>query len=883
MPESDYYTAGYRRDAVYSSDENDERYKRTTVRRYKVGHGQVERVEQVERERVEDDGQESWDQRGGHRSSNNMIEVDRRIYSPERPRSAVDITEHTRRYYGDDGRLIVHETTKDLDHDTGRHSRNREGLFQVQSRDERDDQIIVESYSKDRHGDGHGGEVERWHKETEYYEPSIPPPAPIVIRPRPVEQNIILQDSPGLSSVIMPHQGQVALVAHDRERPRKKDLREENDYYYERRERREVVPYRGEREDLAAGQLGRRGRNPDHRHRHYTHHRDYASDGELDSEDDYYITKKTVIRREIPPSASERRRHLAEGALAGAGIGALLSSRRNQDGELPEHRGRKVIAGAALGALGTEVMKRAHSTYDDRFSDNHSRPASRERSRSPSHHSTLKTGLGIAAAALAVAGAAKYLQSSRIDREEQNRGRSLHRYSDDERYDSRLSSRTSRKAHSRASSVAKVAAGTAAVAGIVHHFRSKSRGQSGKSRSHSRLRTGAEVVAAGLAGAAAKKLYDKHRDKKEDERDRALANEEYEEERRNRQLRSRPQSSSRSQSRSLSRSLSRSRPQSRSGARAGVTLSSHHPDAGYSPRPGADSKLGLVEYGAWPLYSGPPHPDSRTPDTGSYYSRYSSAAEDSECGGYRRRSHTRDQGSLDASDVRNDAEDPSFADSSIAGEYGNSKKVKDNRSRDHSNLQDFAAAGAGAVAAAAAAPIGIKKMEDRKKVGSIDSSEGRSVHRGNYGSYDRDKFRENREASLEFYKDRDSSHNSAASLEQDSILNFTPETAVGPRDNTTLDKSPPRDNDTVEKNMFVVVRRRNRFTDLECKIPAQKKDVAAWIRNQFRETGRMLMTSELLQLDEDTDQGSRKEDEVRAADMTDLPGSRQSVWHLVKS
>ena len=114
---------------------------------------------------------------------------------------------------------------------------------------------------------------------------------------------------------------------------------------------------------------------------------------------------------------------LAEGAAAGAGLAALAASRRGADGELPTHRGRKVLAGAALGALGTEVFKRARSAYNDRYADDddlyydyhHRRGRSRSRSRARDdrddddrdRHYKIKTGLGLAAAALAVAGAAK--------------------------------------------------------------------------------------------------------------------------------------------------------------------------------------------------------------------------------------------------------------------------------------------------------------------------------------------------------------------------------------------------------------------------------------------------------------------------------------------
>ena len=122
------------------------------------------------------------------------------------------------------------------------------------------------------------------------------------------------------------------------------------------------------------------------RRHHHHHNRRRSSAG---SDEGYY--KKTVVRRERSSSGSpHRKRHIAEGALAGAGLTALLSSRRNGDGELPEHRGRKVVAGAALGALGTEVVRRAHSAYQERYGeDERGRSRSRERSQSRPGHSRI--------------------------------------------------------------------------------------------------------------------------------------------------------------------------------------------------------------------------------------------------------------------------------------------------------------------------------------------------------------------------------------------------------------------------------------------------------------------------------------------------------------
>ncbi|KIH87965.1 hypothetical protein SPBR_04573 [Sporothrix brasiliensis 5110] len=703
MPETEYYESTYRRDrerdTAYSSDDDD-RYKKTTVRRYKVGSG-GDRVERVERttERHEDDSS-SRHGRPARRSSNNLLDVDRHDYVPERPRSAFEVTETTRRserdrdYYGgrDGGSRVVYEKTKEIDRgdrgDRGDRRNDRETRLQRRT----DDQIVVESYSEDRRDDGHGGNVERWHRETEYYEPAPAAPQPIVIR----------QEAPAPAPIILPRQqpGVVVIREKDRDRDRR-DSRHDDEYFYERRERREVGPFRGG-EEVAVERYERRegghGDELDRRHQRHHHRdrRDHASDEEY-SDDDYYVKKTTVIRRERSPSTDNHHRlHLAEGALAGAGLGALIGSRRNtQTGELPEHRGRKVLAGAALGALGTEVFKRAHSAYNERFGDDDGDYRARSRSRgggtrsrsSSRHHSKLKTGLGLAAAALAVAGAAKYIQSNRIDKEERNRGRSLHRYSSGEEdygHGNRSVSRTGTK--SRSHSVAKVAAGTAAVAGLVHHFRSKSRQREGKARSHSRLRTGAEIAGAALAGAAAKKLYDKHKDKKQLEREQKEAayysDDPYSEDDRY----SRHGRGSRSHSRNRSAAPSQSPP-----PLSGATRTPYPPS-------GADPELGLVEYGDQPLYADPGAPAGDGAIVG-HRGSYDSAADASERDDRRARRRHRhphnDRGGNDSDDA--DAE------------VDSDRKSKRERSR--SRLRNLATAGAGAAAAA----IGIKKYSDSKR------------------------------------------------------------------------------------------------------------------------------------------------------------------------
>lgn len=701
MPEI-YRETRYTRERDESSSDDD-RYKSTTVRRYKVTPNRSERVERIEREVDIDDDRRSRYSAYPGRSSGDLLEVDRRVertYIPERPRSAADygarqgttvverkFVERDDRdayYHRDDrdrssrefierervvdrdgdgyadarartvierqvipmddhfrddrdrSRTMVYEKTKEVERDS--YSSPRDWDRRSNMPWERDDREVVDMRIErrvDERDDRYArpGEIERYRRETEYYEPS---PAPIVIRQRAPEQRIILQEAPPPAPVIISRDTQ-----ETREIARRPDYRDDEREYRYRREVRDSYGDNRRDEDVAV--VARRRR--DDRGRRYS---------DVESEDEYYF-KRTIRREESGSPDNHHKLHLAEGALAGAGAAALLASRRGPRGNLPEHRGRKVLAGAALGALGTEVVRRAKSAYDDRRDDRHDDGRGRSRSRSrddDDHHSRLKTGLGIAAAALAVAGAAKYYQSTKQDKEEYARGRSRHRdaYSDYSRSPSRK--------RSRSGGVAKAALGTAAVAGLVEHFRNKSKARDGKSRSRSRLRTGAEIVAAGLAGAAAKKLYDRHQEKKEheDERDVSDADEYYRDDDR--------------RHRSRSRSVN-----SRSAART------PYPEAARGP---ADPELGMVEYGAHPLYSDPaPYPEYNGygPSEGAERG-YDSATEG-------RRRHRRRGG--DDSDAETEREAT--------------------KKRSRSRLRDLATG----AAAAGAAAIGIKKYQDSKK------------------------------------------------------------------------------------------------------------------------------------------------------------------------
>ena len=790
------------------SPSDDEGYKRTTVRRYKVTPDRVERVER-EVDVVEEERRSRY--APYRRSSRDeLLEVDRRterLYIPERPRSALDPSPHSATYverqviererereprdehytrvdrveYRGDGPRstvverervverddrdpypersrtvvereiverdrdddfyrsgdrdrgkVVYESTKEVervdrnDPYSPRDTRGweRRGFWddekdtevrvekRIERRDSEGGEVVVERRVEERRGDDgyHAGgppEVERWRKETEYYEPAQPPLPPIVIRQRAQEQKIIVQEAPAPPPVVIREHAADTREVTVARRPSSRD----GEYYYHR-ESREVGPYRGERreEEFAVSRYDDGHGHGHHRHHHHhsRHHhsrREGYSDAESDGE---YYSRRTVVRRERSESSSpHRKRHLAEGALAGAGLTAILASRRDSHGEFRQHKGRKVVAGAALGALGTEVARRAHSAYQERYGEEEKRERSRSRSRPP--HSKLKTGLGIAAVALAAAGAAKYYQSTKIEKEEMNRGRPLHRgESDSDRSPSR------KRSKSRASSMAKAAVGTAAVAGLVQHYRHKSKSRDGKSRSRSRLRTGAEILAAGLAGAGAKKLYDKRKDKKEGEkeRERELSDDDYYE-------RDARDYNRRSRSRSLTRS--------------GPT----YPDGTPST---ADPELGMVEYGAHPLYGQPLYPAHRdeqgraAPAPG-----YESATEDRN----RRRRRSHGHGG-----ARGRGDEDYSADS----EAETDKDKKAGKKRSGSRLRDLAAG----AAAAGAAAIGIKKFNDKKEKSKEKDDRERDRDRDRDRERDRDRDREReRERERDRGKERD--------------------------------------------------------------------------------------------------------------------------------
>lgn len=507
------------RDDYSSDDERSSSYRRpsgsyTTVQRYRVKPNRSLVVAEVDGDR-----RSTRSERLDIGTKHHHLEVDRRVERVdqiERPRSALEYRDSDRAR--ETKRTIIYERDRD---------RAREPLSprswdrdrDVPYERERETDIRVERRHRER--DGEPVEYERVSRETEYYGRPDPPSQTLVIRELPVE--VVRREQSVENREVAP------------------PLRRQEDEYYYRRDVREAEP----RRDVVA-RYERREVRP----------RESVSNDGSDSEVIVRKERRVVRDRSHSP---RHKLHIAEGALAGAGAAALLANHREKSGGGSDHRGRKVAAGAAVGALGAELITRARSQLRER---SRNRSYSRSRSRSSSrggHHTKLKTVLALGATALAAAAAGKYISNRNEQRkEEMARGRSRtrsvsrRRYSDDDDDDDAPGGK--RDASHRAAAMAKAGAGAAIVGGLVEHFRNKSRG-----RSKSRLRTGGVAAATGLVGAAAAGIYEA-RKARQDAQDAAA----------------RRSSRSRSRARSL-----------------------HNDD------PAVDPELGMVEYGGAPVYTQP--------------------------------------------------------------------------------------------------------------------------------------------------------------------------------------------------------------------------------------------------------------------------------------
>jgi hypothetical protein len=508
MPEITRERVVYRgdRERDRDSDSDDRATGYRTVQRYRVTRSRVEPIED-ERRTSRTTLLEVGNRRDAHL---NIERASDRFEGPPRPRSAIDIRPRS---------TIVERYIE------------REPL-----RDERSDRTSTVVYERDRDFGRESerdkpserespSELERQELKTGYYERPEPAPQPIVIRQRALEpQNIIINEAPAPPPIYLPQlpweEGFQAIQRREevQEVARLEPRRATEDEYYYRRDVREVRGPRRSNEDFAltaaAGPLAIAA----YHERQEIRPRDSVSDRSYSDDEDVVIRRRIIKKERSRSRDSYHRRHLAEGALASAGAVALLANHRDKEGDV--HRGRQVVGGVSLGALGAETLTRTRSRYRERHDDE-----DRSRSRSSSRHShrKIKTGLALAAAA-------KYVSNRRETNAELGRGRSRTRSVSRRRYSSnndfydkdRGGMSRSRSRHAdpkhRASQIAKAGAATASVAGIVEHFRNKSTKGDG-SRSKSRVRTGAEIAAAGLAGAGVAGLYENRKAKEDREQE----------------------------------------------------------------------------------------------------------------------------------------------------------------------------------------------------------------------------------------------------------------------------------------------------------------------------------------------------------------------------
>ncbi|KAL8805069.1 MAG: hypothetical protein Q9182_002159 [Xanthomendoza sp. 2 TL-2023] len=561
-------------------------------------------------------------------------------------------------------------------------------------------------------------DVERYSKSVEYF-PRPDPPQPIIIRQEP--QQIIIQEAPRAPIVIPAPQKeenefqliQRSEVNEDRQiarrEPERRDDREE-DYYYERRVRevsRDDRSRRGGDDEFFEEQRYRRrevspGDSVSQIGRRRDRDRDYSSDDDM-----VYIRKETrdTYGRDESP---HRKRHLAEGAIAGLGAAELIRHHKEREGDEKSSRKSRVgrdIGAAALGVAGAEAISRArshHRSKSRRGSPSRSRSRSRDRrrrrhrsrsrsrSRSKSRVRQL-AGLGLAAAATAAAvGYARSRNNKEKEEKDDRRSRSRtrRRAGEEPPDDARDPAHRNKK-------IAQAGLAGAAVAGLVERARSKSRGGRGKCRSKSRVRTGLPIAAAGLGSAAIAGLYEKNQAGKKEKESRKEARAE------------------RRKSRSMSRSQSRSRsafdgPRSATGA----------------------SDPGLIEYGDQPVYSTGGVPDfyNRPASQAGYREDamvpITAAATGAAYGAERSRERRRGSSSSSGSD----------------GGRRRRHRRKKSASRSRSRTRDLAAAGLGAAGAAAA----LSQHEKRKQQRKQEKRERRRYEAehgpGSYDERDRDQY-----------------------------------------------------------------------------------------------------------------------------------------------
>ena len=571
----------------------------TTVKRYQVpetvrsslGRDDDETKEKIiiRRERREEAPREEVD-----------IKFTERTRERERPREEEDyrfterITERDREPRRDvTYRVIERERERDSDYDDRRSNAGRsDWRYSNYERDTRDTQTQVvrapsppaedrvreyrfereRNWSPERR-QSQPFEVEKYSKSTEYFSQPQPAPQPIIIResapPQPIiireerraPQPIIIreerrephyefiereevrdesrslvrrndppspspepQQSPARSTVARSTVARSTATAQAPE-PQK----QEEDYFYERRIR----------------EVDRAPRRHEESHDRRTEIRPKDSASNYSSDDSYEYVRKERTYEDDRDHSPHHKRHLAEGAIAGIGAAEILRHHRKSEGKQAGGRVKSTLGGAAVGALGAEVISRARSrrrgsgsrsrssSYESKR-DRRDKKKHRSRSRSKSMSRKQLAGLAGIAAVGALAGYALKNKGknetvivndappSRHSRSRRRRGSPDSYMMEDEtnREDDKH-----RDPDHRNRRIAQAGLASAAAAGIWERVRSKSRGGKSRERSKSRLRTGVPIAAAGLGGAALAGLYEKNKASKEAKRDQIVEDE----------------------------------------------------------------------------------------------------------------------------------------------------------------------------------------------------------------------------------------------------------------------------------------------------------------------------------------------------------------------
>lgn len=543
------------------------RTKYTTVKRYQV----PEAIQRSAAYRGEDEVKEDKiiirrERRESSPPPKDDVEyrVTERVRERERPRSEVDysfserVTERERSPRRDISyRVIERERESESDRHSSRHSlAPPRSEFRVVERDrsivrapsppsperERVRELRVErerDFSparSHRSRDERSHDVERYSKSTEYF--AQPQPQPIIITREAAPQPIIIREErrepreviitrreePHYEFIEREEVKEQSLVRREEPPPpaapepspshvsEKKEAPEE-DYFYERR----VIE---------------RSRDPRHDD---IRPKDSASQYSSDESYEYIRRERTTEGSRDRDHSPHHKRHLAEGALAGIAAGELIRHHKKSQGEKPPGRGRSIVGGAALGAVGAEALSRvrsmrrgsnsrSRSDSRDRHRNNRRdgrkkkhRSRSRSRSKSLSRAQTLG-GLAAVAAVGALAGYAikksgKNKETVIINERRPRRSRSRRRRASADSYmlDQAKDNDQALNPDHRNRRIAQAGLASAAAAGIWERMRSKSR----KGGERSRVRQGVPIAAAGLGGAALAGLYEKNKAGKE--------------------------------------------------------------------------------------------------------------------------------------------------------------------------------------------------------------------------------------------------------------------------------------------------------------------------------------------------------------------------------